>query len=83
MSITMDFTFIEQISIIIAIIASIFGVIGTIYGIKKKRELTRSQLKTEQTKRSAYRSKKKAEEMKEAESFSKTIKNILDWFRRK
>jgi len=56
----MGFTSIEQISIIIGIIGSIFGVIGTIYGIKKKRELTHSQLKTEQTKRSAYKSKKKA-----------------------
>ena len=79
----MDLTSIEQISIIFGIIGSIFGVIGTIYGIKKKRELTRSQLKTEQTKRSAYKSKKKAEEMKEAESFSKMIKNLFDLFRRK
>ena len=79
----MDLTSIEQISIIFGIIGSIFGVIGTIYGIKKKRELTRSQLKTEQTRRSAYRSKKKAEEMKEAESFSKVIKNFFDLFRGK
>ena len=79
----MDFTSIEQLSIIFGIIGSIFGVIGTIYGIKKKRELTHSQLKTEQTKRSAYKSKKKAEEMKEAESFSNMLKNFRDLFRRK
>ena len=50
----MDFTSIEQLTIIFGIIGSIFGVIGTIYGIKKKRELNHSQLKTEQTKGSAY-----------------------------
>jgi len=79
----MDHILIQQISIIFGIIGSAFGIIGTIYGIKKKRQLTRSQLKTEQTKRSAYRSKKKAEEMRKAESFSKFIKNLSDLFSRK
>ena len=78
----MDFTF-EQISIIIGIVGSIFGIVGIIYAIKKKRELTRSQLKTEQTKRSAYRSKKKAEDMRKGESFSNILKNFFDMFGRK
>jgi len=68
----------------IAIILGIIGTAGaTIYGIKKKRELTRSKLKTDKVRRSAYRSKKKAEEMRKAESASKIIKNFLDWFSRK
>jgi len=75
----MDNTLIQQISIIFGIIGSAVGVIGTIYGIKKKRELTRSQLKTEKARRSVYSSKKKAEEMRKAESFSKLIKNFSDW----
>jgi len=79
----MDHTFIQQISIIFGIVASAVAIIATIYGIKKKRELTRSQLRTEKTKRSAYQSKKKAEEMRKAESFSKVIKNFLDMFRGK
>ena len=74
----MDFTF-EQISIIIGIIGSIFGIVGTIYGIKKKRELTRSQLKTEQTKRSAYHSKKKAADAQKVESQTKILKTFWDW----
>ena len=81
--IIMDNTLIQEISIIFGIIGSTVGVIGTIYGIKKKRELNRSQLKTEQTRRSVYRSKKKAEEMRKAESFSKFIKNLSDLFRGK
>jgi len=76
----MDFTF-EQISIIIGIVGTIFGIIGTIYGIKKKRELTRSQLKTEQAKRSAYRSKKKAADAQKAESQVKIWKNIFGFFK--
>ena len=76
----MDFTF-EQISIIIGIVGSIFGIVGTIYGLKKKRELTRSQLKTEQTKRSAYRSKKKAADAQTAESHVKIWKNIFGFFK--
>ncbi len=68
----------------IAIILGIIGTAGaTIYGIKKKRELTRSQLKTEKVRRSAYSSKRKAEDMRKAESASKIMKNILDWFSRK
>jgi len=78
----MDFTF-EQISIIIGIVGSIFGLVGTIYGIKKKRELTRSQLKTEQTKRSAYRSKKKAADAQTAESHTKILKYFFDLFKGK
>ncbi len=79
----MDHTLLQQIFIIFGIVASAVAIIATIYGIKKKRELTRSQLRTEKTKRSAYQSKKKAEEMRKAESFSKIMKNILDWFSRK
>ena len=74
---------IQQISIIFGIIGSAFGIVGVIYGIKKKRELTRSQLKTEKARRSVYSSKRKAEEMRKAESFSKIIKNFSDWFSRK
>ncbi|MCH8915822.1 MAG: hypothetical protein IIA82_08285 [Thaumarchaeota archaeon] len=77
----MEFTFTEQISIILGIIGLIFGAIGMIYGIKKKRELTRSQLKTEQTKRSAYRSKKKAADAQTAESHVKIWKNIFGFFK--
>jgi len=55
----MDNTLIQEISIIFGIIGSAVGIIGTIYGIKKKRELNRSQLKTEQARRSVYSSKKK------------------------
>jgi len=79
----MDHTLLQQIFIIFGFIGYAFGIIGTIYGIKKKRELTRSQLKTEKVKRSAYSSKKKAEEMRKAESFSKMIKNFWDLFRGK
>ena len=44
----------------IAIILGIIGTAGaTIYGIKKKRELTRSRLKTDKVRRSAYRAKKR------------------------
>ena len=81
--IIMDNTLIQEISIIFGIIGYAFGIIGTMYGIKKKRELARSQLKTEKVKRSAYSSKKKAEEMRKAESFSKIIKNFSDWISRK
>ena len=72
---------IEIFAIIIGIIGSIFGVIGTLYGIKKKRELSRSQPKTEQTKRSAYRSKKKAADAQTAESHVKIWKNIFGFFK--
>ena len=68
---------------IFSIGSSIAAVIGVIYGIKKKRELVRSKLKTEQTKRSAYRSKQKAEDMRKGESFSKILKNLSDMFRGK
>ena len=83
MSITMEFTFTEQISIILGIIGLIFGAIGTIYGIKKKRELTRSKLRTEQAKRRSYSSKTKANEMKEGESLTNIMKNLRDLFWRK
>jgi len=79
----MEISLIEQISIIFGIVGSIAGVVGTMYGIKKKRELTRSQLKTEKVRRSAYSSKRKAEDMRKAESASKIMKNILDWLSRK
>ena len=79
----MEFTLIEQISVIFGIVGSIFGIVGTTYGIKKKRELTRSQLKTEQTKRSVYRSKKKAADAQTAESQTNSLKNLWDLFRGK
>ena len=44
----MDFTIIQQISIIFGIIGSVVGVIGTIYGIKKKKELAKLQSKSDQ-----------------------------------
>ena len=72
-----------MIGYVVGIIGSSFGIVGVIYGIKKKRELTRSQLKTDKVRRSAYSSKKKAEEMRKDESFSNIIKNFLDWFSRK
>jgi len=76
----METSSLQQIAIILGIIGT---AVATIYGIKKKRELTRSRLKTDKVRRSAYRSKKKAEDMRKAESFSKIIKNVADWFSRK
>ncbi|MGQ0638823.1 MAG: hypothetical protein ACT4N1_05675 [Nitrososphaerota archaeon] len=79
----MDYNFIQFVSIIFGILGSIAGIIGTVYGIKRKRELIHSQLKTEQVKRSAYRSTKQAKDMEKTKNFVDAVKSFLDWFDRK
>lgn len=79
----MDESMLQQLHTIFGIIGYVVGAIGVIYGIKKKRELVKSQLKTEKTKQTAYRAKRKAEKMKETESFISTLKNIVDFIRGK
>ena len=76
----MDFTTLEQFSIIISIISSIVAIILGIYAIKLRRKLNRSQLKTEVKKRSAYKSKKEASDMQKTESFTNSVKNLKDIF---
>ena len=77
----MDCTLIQQISIIVGIVGSIVGIIGTIYGIKKKREMSHWQNRTEKAKAKSYRAKAKAEEARQAEHTTGAIKNFIDWFR--
>lgn len=43
----------QDLDLIFGIVGSIFGIVGVLYGIKKKRELTKFQLKTERTKQKA------------------------------
>ena len=70
----MDFTFIQQISIIFGILGYVVGIIGTIYGIKKKRELSKLQSKSEKARASAYRAKKKAEDARKAKYVVDAVK---------
>lgn len=74
----MDFTFIQQISIIFGILGYVVGIIGTIYGIKKKRDLSRLQNKSEKAKASAYRAKKKAEDARKTKYAVDAIKAFWD-----
>jgi hypothetical protein len=56
----------------------IFGIIGTTYGIKKKRELTQYKIKSERARTSAYRAKKKAEDAKRTKHTVETLKIVWD-----
>ena len=77
----MDNTFIQFVSIIFGILGSIAGIIGTAYGIKKKREISRLQSKAEKARASSYRAKTKAENARQAEHATGAIKNFIDLFR--
>lgn len=74
---------IQDLHLIFGIIGYVVGVLGTLYGIKKKRELSKLQQKTERIKQGAYREKKKTEKMKQTESWSRILKNITDMFKGK
>ena len=68
-----------EVPVIIQVLGYIVGIIGTAYGIMMRRKLIRSQLKTEQTKASYYRSKRKAEEMRKTKDFVEAGKTFWDW----
>ncbi len=67
--------------IIIQYVGYIVGIIGGIYGILKKREISRLQSKSEKARAKSYRAKAKAEEARQAEHATGAIKNFIDWFR--
>ena len=71
---------IEISSLVIGVLGFIVGIIGTIYGKKKKKQLTRSQLRTEQVKRSAYRSTKEAKDAEKINHYVDCGKKFWDWF---
>ncbi len=73
----------KNIGVIFGIIGSIVGITGGIYGIKKKRQVSNSQLKTEKTKRSAYRSTKQAKDAEKTRHNAETVKTFWDLFRGK
>jgi hypothetical protein len=62
------------------IVGSIVGIIGGIYGIKRKREVSNSKLKTEQVKRSAYYSTKRAKDAEKNKHNIESGKKLWDWF---
>jgi len=57
------------------------GTIGGIYGILKKREISRLQGRSEKARAKSYRAKAKAEEARQAEHIMGAIKNFADLFR--
>lgn len=71
----MDYTVIQYIGYVV-------GIIGGIYGIMKKREISRLQSKSEKARAKSYWAKTKAEEARQAEHTTGAIKNFFDWFRK-
>lgn len=61
----------------------IVGIISSGYAIYLRRKLFRLQSKAEKARAKSYHAKAKAEEAREAEHATKTVNNILDWFRSK
>lgn len=70
----------KNIGVGFGIAGSIVGIVGGIYGIKKKRQVSNSQLKTEQVKRSACRSTKQAKDAEKTKHKVETVKTFWDWF---
>jgi len=70
----------KNIGVGFGIAGSIVGIVGGIYGIKKKIQVSNSQLKTEQFKRSAYRSTKKAKDAEKNKHNIESGKKLWDWF---
>lgn len=61
----------------------IIGIVSSGYAIYLRRKLFHLQSKAEKARAKSYRAKAKAEEARQAEHTTKTINNILDWFRSK
>ncbi|TSA16383.1 MAG: hypothetical protein D4R72_06795 [Nitrosopumilales archaeon] len=72
----------KNIGVAFGIIGSIATTISTVYGIKKKREISRLQSKTEKAKEKSYRAKTEAEKARKAEHTTGAIKNFFDLFRK-
>lgn len=70
----------KNIGIAFGIIGSIVSIMSTIYGIKKKRESSRLQSKTEKAKAKSYQARTKAEEARKAEHTTGALKNLKDLF---
>jgi|GEM_PF-6517575 len=85
----MDCTLIQWVGYVVGIISSAVAIISTIYGMKKKKELSKLQGKTEKAKTKKENAKTKlivaqteTEKLKGVEHASAAVKNFLDWFRK-
>jgi uncharacterized protein YacL len=67
---------------ILKAVSIVIGILGTLYGIKKRREMSHLQKRTEKSKEKSYRAKARAEEAKGSRAFYRGFKESTRFFQK-